>query len=279
MENRSEHINELTNALAIAQAEIKNPTKDSANPFFKSKYADLATIWDAVRQPLTKQGLAFMQLPSSDGPKVMVTGILSHKSGQFIESTLTMTAKDSTPQAIGSALTYARRYQLSAMCGVAPQDEDDDGNHAQGHQAKTEHNTDRDEYFKRMKARRAALNQALLVCTDEKSFKLARGKFEKEHGKEIMQELTTHKPEETFFTMLAEHWARISDNLAMSGPEGVKTFLKGLGEVNSVAGLKGFVQSFKSNQKFDTTEIEDALHEKAIILGLSNYMEAIEQPA
>jgi len=127
---KSDSIKELSAALSKAQAEIKGASKDSANPFFKSKYADLASVWDACRDPLTKNGLSVSQPPSADGAKVTVETILMHESGEWMSTALTMTAKDDSPQAIGSTITYARRYALAAMTGVAP--DDDDGEAAQG---------------------------------------------------------------------------------------------------------------------------------------------------
>ncbi len=133
MMTKSEDITELAGALSAAQGAIENATKDSANPFFKSSYADLASIWDAIRCPLSANGLAIMQLPSADGPKVTITTLLTHESGQWISSDLTMTAKDDTPQGIGSAITYARRYALQSVAGVAPEDDDGNGANGRGH--------------------------------------------------------------------------------------------------------------------------------------------------
>ena len=138
---RSETINELAAALAAAQGKIENASKDSANPYFRSRYADLASIWDAIRGPLSDNGLAVVQPVRVEGSSVTVTTLLAHASGQWISSDLTMTAqrqmkdgggweKLDSPQAIGSCITYARRYALAAMAGVAP--EDDDGEGAQG---------------------------------------------------------------------------------------------------------------------------------------------------
>lgn len=126
---RSEQIEQLAGALAAAQGLIENATKDSANPFFKSKYADLAAVWDAIRKPLSENGIAIIQSPSAEESAVTIITLLVHKSGQWIKSTLTVHAKDETPQAVGSAITYARRYALQSITGVAP--EDDDGNGAQ----------------------------------------------------------------------------------------------------------------------------------------------------
>lgn len=129
---RSEEIDQLATALAVAQGVLHGAVKDSINPAFGAarKYADLSSCWDACRKPLSDNGLAVMQAVSATGPAVTVTTILTHKSGQFVSSSLTMTSEKSTPQGIGGAITYGRRYALCAMVGIAP--EDDDGNEASG---------------------------------------------------------------------------------------------------------------------------------------------------
>lgn len=114
---------------ALAQAEIEGADKDSENPHFKSKYADLASVWRACRKALTSHGFSVIQMPHGTGADAVVTTMLLHKSGQRISSTLTLFGKDASPQAVCGAITYARRYALSAMAGVAP--EDDDGETAQ----------------------------------------------------------------------------------------------------------------------------------------------------
>ena len=128
--NKSEQIDQLATALAKAQGEITGALKDSANPFFKSKYADLASCWDACRGPLSKHGLAIIQAPEHTETGLILTTTLAHNSGQWISASLPIHPKDDTPQAMGSALTYARRYALTAFVGVAQID--DDGNLASG---------------------------------------------------------------------------------------------------------------------------------------------------
>jgi hypothetical protein len=130
MSEQSEQINELAGALAKAQGKITGALKDSANPFFKSKYADLASVWDACRTALSDNGLAVIQLTESDDSGVFVVTTLAHSSGQWMRSRLRLTPKDDSPQAMGSAITYGRRYALAAMVGVAQVD--DDGNAASG---------------------------------------------------------------------------------------------------------------------------------------------------
>lgn len=127
----SESIDQLAAALATAQSQIKGASRDSANPFFKSKYADLASVREACIGPLTANGLSVVQTPStSPEGHVALTTLLLHSSGQWIADTLTVAPKDDGPQAMGSAITYARRYALAAFAGVAP--EDDDGEAAEG---------------------------------------------------------------------------------------------------------------------------------------------------
>lgn len=121
---RSESIIKLAEALAKTQAVMEGATKDATNPHFKSKYADLAAVWDACREPLSKHGLSILQPVSAEGPKVTVRTILLHTSGEFLEEALTLTAAQDTPQAIGSVITYGRRYGLSSMVGIAPEDDD-----------------------------------------------------------------------------------------------------------------------------------------------------------
>jgi hypothetical protein len=127
---QSEQINELAGALAKAQGKITGALKDSANPFFKSKYADLASVWDACRSALSENGLAIVQQTESDDSGVFVITTLAHSSGQWMRSRLRLTPKDDSPQAMGSAITYGRRYALAAAVGVAQVD--DDGNAASG---------------------------------------------------------------------------------------------------------------------------------------------------
>lgn len=125
----SEQLAELAAALAKAQRKIKGATRDSSNPFFKSRYADLASTWDACREALSENGLSVVQTCGGDDPEIVcVTTRLLHASGQWIEDTLKLRPVKSDPQGIGSATTYARRYSLAAIVGVAP--EDDDGNAA-----------------------------------------------------------------------------------------------------------------------------------------------------
>ena len=115
-------LNELAAALAKAQGAMNNASMNRINPHFKSKYADLAALWDAVRKPLSDNGLSVVQI-IRDG---RLHTMLLHTSGQRLCSDYPLPAT-ARPQEMGSALTYARRYSLSALVGIAA-DEDDDAN-------------------------------------------------------------------------------------------------------------------------------------------------------
>ena len=128
--NQSEQINELAGALAKAQGQMKGALKDAANPFFKSKYADLASVTDAIREAFAANGLSYIQRLNSEKEKeVGCETIIMHSSGQwFGNGFLFVPVSKFDAQGFGSAITYIRRYSLSAATGVAP--EDDDGNAA-----------------------------------------------------------------------------------------------------------------------------------------------------
>lgn len=129
--NKSESIQELAAALSKFQGEIKNPSNTATNPFFKSKYAPLNDVLNLVRPILSKHGLSVVQAPSGDGENIVVTTTLLHESGEWMEfPELILKADKPTAQGAGSAITYARRYAISAILGISSED-DDDGNHAE----------------------------------------------------------------------------------------------------------------------------------------------------
>jgi hypothetical protein len=130
---QSEQINELALALSRAQSHMTGALKDSANPFYKSRYADLNSVWDACRNQLSGNGLSVIQTTDLVGDIVVVRTTLAHSSGQWIAGVLPVKAKDDGPQAQGSGITYARRYALAAIVGLAQID--DDAEAAQGRAA------------------------------------------------------------------------------------------------------------------------------------------------
>lgn len=126
---QSPSISLLAGALVKAQQALKPAIKDSANPFFKSKYADLGSVWDACRDALQSNGLSVVQFPGfTDAGAALLTTILLHESGEWISGTAGAPLNKADAQSMGSAITYLRRYALAAVVGVVT--EDDDGNAA-----------------------------------------------------------------------------------------------------------------------------------------------------
>lgn len=121
---QSENIAELSAALAKAQSTLKAATFNKTNPHYKNKYADLAAVLEAIRKPLADNGLSITQTPEVYPDKFILVTTLRHSTGQWIAGEYPLPA-NATPQQLGSALTYARRYSLSSMVCIAA-DEDDD---------------------------------------------------------------------------------------------------------------------------------------------------------
>jgi len=125
---KSESIKHIASALNKAQAEMSGAKKGANNPFFKSKYADMNSVVDAVRIPFCNNGLSYSQFPIMQDNKVGVETILMHESGEWMSDILVLPMVKQDPQAAGSAITYAKRYALQSIAGIPS--EDDDGNAA-----------------------------------------------------------------------------------------------------------------------------------------------------
>jgi len=127
----SDSIAKISAALVKVQATLKPAPKDANNPYFKSKYADLNSVWDACRDALTGNGIAVVQTARVDDGNPRLVTMLVHSSGEYISGEWPLRpSKENDPQALGSAITYMRRYSLAAMVGVVS--DDDDGNAASG---------------------------------------------------------------------------------------------------------------------------------------------------
>lgn len=121
----SESIAKIAPALVGAQEEIRFAVKDSTNPHFKSRYADLGSVIDAIKKCLNDNGIAFMQTPTESqiGTLALSTRLI-HVSGEWIEDTATCPLQKNDPQGYGSALTYLRRYSLASITGLYQDDDD-----------------------------------------------------------------------------------------------------------------------------------------------------------
>ncbi len=141
----SEQINELAAALSKAQGSFSPAMKDAENPAFMrgkvaSKYADIAAVWEAVRKPLSDNGLSVIQQAARVPDGVAITTQLMHASGQWMRfDPLTVPMAKQDAHGLGSATTYGRRFSLCAVLGIVA-DADDDGNEAsgKGHPARAE---------------------------------------------------------------------------------------------------------------------------------------------
>lgn len=127
---QSTELKDLAAALVKVQAVLRPAPRSADNPFFKSSYTDLAGLWESVRGPLTDNGLSVIQTTDGDGEYVKVVTTLLHVSGQWIRGTCALRPVKNDPQSVGSAVTYGRRYGLSAIVGACSEGEDDDGNSA-----------------------------------------------------------------------------------------------------------------------------------------------------
>lgn len=125
-----EPVKSLTKALIAVQSKLKPVEKTKVNPYYKSSYADLQTIWDSCQKVLADNGFAVSQITCMENGIFGLRTILLHESGERLDGFYILNpAKPNDPQALGSALTYSRRYALSAMLGIIA-DSDDDGNAA-----------------------------------------------------------------------------------------------------------------------------------------------------
>ena len=128
---QSDSIKELATALSKVQGELTYAKKDSANPFFKSTYADLESVWDACRSLLAKNGLSVIQMPGNfyEGRMWLITR-LCHESGEWIEQEMSIPVSKQDAHGCLAAVTYMRRGSLAAFLGIVQAD--DDGNTAVG---------------------------------------------------------------------------------------------------------------------------------------------------
>ena len=114
----------LAKALSKMQSQLEGAKKKSKNPYYKSDYADLESVWEAIRKPLTDNGLSVVQFPVNEEDKIGVETTILHESGESLTKSFYMRPVKNDPQAVGSLITYFRRYSLSAVCGIAPIDDD-----------------------------------------------------------------------------------------------------------------------------------------------------------
>jgi len=118
----------LMGALCAAMAEMRDPVKRSQNPHFKSRFADLREVLDCIEEPLGRHGLVFLQLlrPADAGTLMLHSQLHHADSGEMVEAVVPIIPEKPGPQALGSCISYMRRYSAKAMFSLADADEDDD---------------------------------------------------------------------------------------------------------------------------------------------------------
>ncbi len=132
---QTEDIKELVSALSKAQGKMEPAKFNRINPHFKNRYADFTAIMEACREQLSLNGLSIMQYCETMNEKLYLVTMLAHVSGQWIKSLFPLNPKNMDSQSIGSAMTYAKRYSLSAILGIVSDEEDDDGEASHGRNA------------------------------------------------------------------------------------------------------------------------------------------------
>lgn len=170
----SETIGELTKGLAKFHSQLKQPKLNSENPFFHKNYLDLTGLQSAIDEAMKGTGLSYIQLVAGSNGQPTVRTVILHESGEFISSdTLQLRPDKTNPQGQGSAITYAKRYQLGAMFGISGE-ADDDGEAATNHQAQNRTYQQRQQAAPRQQRQQAASQprqQAPQPSPEEKQLK------------------------------------------------------------------------------------------------------------
>ncbi len=126
----SDEIKDIAASLAKAQGQIEGAKRNAKNPHLQVNYANLAAVWDACREPLSVNGLGFMQFPDVQSGVLILDSMLTHETGQWIRHIFSMPVHKLDAQGIGTVITYAKRYAMCAILGIASDDDDDDAQSA-----------------------------------------------------------------------------------------------------------------------------------------------------
>lgn len=193
----SPSLGKIAEALSKAQASMKPAVFNRTNPHYKSKYADLTSVFDACRKPLGDNSIAVVQttVPSSDG--VTLKTMLIHSSGEWVSSELYLKPKDMSPQSVGSALTYARRYGISSLVGISS-DEDDDSNAAQPEKPTSQPRTPSEAYLPKVKSLSEAQLKRLFAIASSAGWNTdsVKAYLKITYGKETTKDLSQRQYEE-----------------------------------------------------------------------------------
>lgn len=122
--NKSDSIKNIAIAMCKAQSQMGGAAKGAANPFFKSKYADLSSVVQAVKEPFSSNGLSYIQFPIEQAGRIGIETVLMHDSGEWMSNSFTVQLSKQDAQGAGSAITYCRRYSLQSLAGIPSEDDD-----------------------------------------------------------------------------------------------------------------------------------------------------------
>ncbi len=187
-EERSQGIAELTKSLIKVQRSVNGAKPNKTNPHLKNKYADLASVWDTCRELLADNGLAVTHtFRESEGGEILTcVATLLHESGEFLTSALTMKLGKTTPQEVGSAATYARRYTLAALVGIVIDDDDDGAKASNPAKPKNELEDTKNDIRKALKVYKGSDREELIgACQIAQE----SGNFDMKFAREIMEKM------------------------------------------------------------------------------------------
>ena len=179
---------ELTKALINVQRSVNAAKPNKTNPHLKNKYADLASVWDTCRELLADNGLAVTHTfrESENAETITCVATLLHESGEQITSALTMKPGKSTPQEMGSAITYARRYTLASLVGIVVDDDDDGAKASAPAKPKNELEDTKNEIRRALKVYKGADREELIgACQIAQE----SGNFDMKFAREIMEKM------------------------------------------------------------------------------------------
>lgn len=299
----SESIAEIAAVLPKAQAKVKHAVKSKVNPHFKSTYADLSEVMEAVKPAFAEFGLAVLQDASThteiienpsyrDGwePKtqkdrdsnqpaprvfkcdVTITTRILHASGEWYESAITLRALNSGPQAVGSAITYGRRYLLAAMAGVAQDDDDGNFSPPESDYSAAASADGLEPTKSHLRKVRGDFNQSLLDCKTEKDCRAVQKAFQKQNGPSYWDRRTGVRNGETFASLFKEHLERVFKAAKVSNGNSEeqqwREAVRGCQDSELFVGLES--QLLESN--FRTEENEKILNDAGERLKMENYI-------
>ena len=189
---RSDNLSALTKSLIQVQRSVNGARPNKTNPHLKNKYADLASVWDTCRELLADNGLAVTHTfrESACGEVVTCVATLLHESGEYMTSSLTMKLGKTTPQEVGSATTYARRYTLAALVGIVIDDDDDANKASTPPKPKNELEETKKEIARALKVYTGANKDELVGACQ---IAVSAGEFDMKFAEEIMAKMLVTK--------------------------------------------------------------------------------------